>query len=118
MSLARRAAFGILRGVVRLAPAGSRRWGTAMLSELDHVDGDLAALRWALGGTTAICRHALSQAHPLRRLVRGRLSARSALALGGAVLALALLLLASRGGMSVSASRPAGADAPARSRAP
>ena len=117
MSLARRAAAGILRAAVRLAPLGSRRWGTAMQSELDHVDGDLAALRWALGGTTAVCRHALAHAHPLRRLARARLSGHWRLALGGAVLALVLVLLASRG-MSVSESRPANASALARPRTP
>ena len=119
MSLARRAAFGILRGAVRLAPSGSRRWGNAMLSELGHVDGDLAALRWALGATTAICGHALTHAYPLGRLAWGRLSGRLKLAVGGAVLALALILLASARG-SVSQSRPAnaGASAPARARAP
>jgi hypothetical protein len=106
MSLARRAASGILRAAVRFAPSGSRRWGAAMLGELAHVDGDLAALRWALGGTTAVCRHALAHAHPLRKL-----------ALGGAVLALVLVLLASRG-MSVSESRPANASALARPRTP
>ena len=117
MLLARRAAFGILRAAVRLAPTGSRRWGTAMLSELEHVGGDPAALRWALGGATAVCRHALTHAHPLRRLARVRLSGRSKLAVGGAVLALALLLLASRG-MSVSQSRPANTSALARPRTP
>lgn len=117
MSLARRAATGILGGAVRFAPSGSRRWGAAMLSELEHVDGDLAALRWALGGTTAVWRHALTHAHPLRRLARVRLSGRWRLALGGAVLALVLVLLASRG-MSVSESRPANAGALARPRTP
>ena len=117
MSLARRAAAAILRAAVRLAPGGSRRWGTAMQSELDHVDGDLAALRWALGGTTAVCRHALAHAHPLGALAWGRLSGRVKLAVGGAVLALALILLASRG-TSVSQSRPAHRSAPVRARAP
>ena len=107
MSLARRAAFGILRGAVRLAPARSRRWGTAMLGELDHVHGDLAALRWALGGSTAVCRHALMHGRAFRRV-----------ALGGALLALALLLFASSRGMSVSESRPAPAHTVARSRTP
>ena len=117
MSLAHRAASWILGGVVRFAPGGSRRWGAAMLSELEHVDGDLAALRWALGGTTAVCRHALAHAHPLRQLARVRPSGRWRLALGGAVLALVLVLLASRG-MSVSESRPANASALARPRTP
>ena len=117
MSLARRAAAAILRAAVRLAPGGSRRWGTAMQSELDHVDGDLAALRWALGGTTAICGHALTHAYPLGRLAWGRLSGRLKLAVGGAVLALALLLLASIRG-PVSESRPANVSAAARARTP
>ena len=107
MSLARHAASAILRGAIRVAPADSRRWGTAVLAELDHVDGDLAALRWALGGSTAVCRHALAHGHALRRVV-----------LGGALVALALLLFAGSRGMSVSESRPAPAHRVAPPRAP
>lgn len=107
MSLARRAASGILRGAVRLAPAASRGWGSAMLAELDHVDGDVAALRWALGGSSALCRHALAHGRALRRV-----------ALGGALLALALLLFASSRGMSVSESRPAPVHSADRPRRP
>jgi hypothetical protein len=107
MSLARRAASRILRGAVRLAPVDTRRWGTAMLSELDHVEGELAALRWALGGSTAVCRHALTHGRALRTV-----------ALGGALLALALLLFASSRGTSVSESRPAPTQSAARPRTP
>lgn len=118
MSLARRAAVGILRGSVYVAPCATRDWGTAMLSELEHVDGDLAALRWALGGATALCRHALAHAHPVRRIGCARLSRRSTLVVGGAVLALVLLLVAGSRGMSVSNSRPAAVSVPIRSRTP
>jgi hypothetical protein len=43
--------------VVRHAPPEGRDWANAMLRELDFIENDWAALFWALGGTTAICRH-------------------------------------------------------------
>lgn len=90
MSILRQAAFGILRTVVRLAPVSSQRWAEAMLGELDHVEGDLSALRWALGGTVAIGRHSLIHAHRVRTRI----------VMAGAVLLLALLAMAGSRGMS------------------
>jgi hypothetical protein len=55
--LRRRFAAGLLRAVVRCAPAASRLWAEAMLRELEFVESDWGALWWALGGTTAILRH-------------------------------------------------------------
>ena len=40
MGTPRRLAAGLLRTVVRLAPAESRGWASAMLRELDFVHGD------------------------------------------------------------------------------
>lgn len=53
-TLARRAAAALLRGAATwLAPTRRRQWGSAMRAELDHIDGDFAALRWAYGCTLA-----------------------------------------------------------------
>ena len=60
MGVPRKLAGALLSGVLRLAPEESRDWASAMLRELDFVDGDWAALLWALGSTTAILRHAAS----------------------------------------------------------
>jgi DNA segregation ATPase FtsK/SpoIIIE-like protein len=60
MGAPRTLAAKLLRAVVRLAPAESRDWAAAMLRELDFVDGDWAALFWALGSAAAILRHAAS----------------------------------------------------------
>lgn len=60
MGVPRRLAARLLRTAVRLAPGESRDWAAAMLRELDFVEGDWAALFWALGSTTVILRHAAS----------------------------------------------------------
>ena len=48
----------LLRAVIRLAPGESTEWATAMLRELDFIEGDWEALFWALGSATVILRHA------------------------------------------------------------
>ena len=58
MGAPRTLAATLLRAAVRLVPDVSREWATAMLRELDFIEGDWAALFWALGSTTAILRHA------------------------------------------------------------
>jgi hypothetical protein len=58
MGVPRNWAARLLRAVVRLAPEGSREWALAMLYELDFIEGEWAALFWALGSATAIFRHA------------------------------------------------------------
>jgi uncharacterized membrane protein len=50
----------LLRAIVRIAPEESRDWANAMLAELEFIEGDWAALFWALGSATAILRHAAS----------------------------------------------------------
>ena len=52
----RRLASAILTTSVRWASPGVREWGSAMLREMDFVEGDWAALFWALGSATAIFR--------------------------------------------------------------
>jgi hypothetical protein len=59
MSSIRRVARRVLHFVVRLAPPGARSWGEAMIGEIDHIDDDWAALRWALGSTIALSRCSL-----------------------------------------------------------
>jgi hypothetical protein len=60
MGAPRKLAAALLRAVLRRAPAESRDWASAMLRELDFIEGEWAALFWALGSTTAILRHVLS----------------------------------------------------------
>jgi hypothetical protein len=60
MGAPRKLAGALLRGMVRLAPQESRDWATAMLRELGFIEGEWAALFWALGSATAILRHATS----------------------------------------------------------
>jgi hypothetical protein len=49
-------ARGLLEWMVERAGAGTREWARAMLGELDEVEGDWAALFWALGGVGAVVR--------------------------------------------------------------
>jgi hypothetical protein len=64
MGAARTLAEGLLRSMLRHAPAERRAWAEAMLRELDFIGlgqkhGDWAALFWALGCTGAIFRECL-----------------------------------------------------------
>jgi len=60
MGAPRTLAAKLLMAVLRLAPEESRDWALAMLRELDFIEGDWAALFWALGGAAAILRHTAS----------------------------------------------------------
>jgi len=60
MAMPRRLAAALLRAVLRLAPERSHDWARAMLHELEFIDGEWAALYWALGSATAILRQAAS----------------------------------------------------------
>jgi len=57
MSAPRKIAIKLMSAVVRYSPDESREWASAMLQELDFIEGDWEALFWALGSTTAIFRH-------------------------------------------------------------
>ena len=59
MGAPRKLAAALLRGVLRLAPVESREWALAMLRELDFIEGEWAALFWAMGSATAILRQAV-----------------------------------------------------------
>jgi hypothetical protein len=48
-----------LESAIRLAPPEAREWGQAMRGELSYVEGQWAALLWALGGASVMAKHAL-----------------------------------------------------------
>jgi hypothetical protein len=50
MTRLRRLAMKVSCGVVRLAPPEAREWARATAREIEFIEGDWAALRWALGG--------------------------------------------------------------------
>jgi hypothetical protein len=55
----RRIAALLLRFAIWIAPHDSLDWGRGMLSELNHVQGNWAALIWAVGGAGVLAKHAL-----------------------------------------------------------
>lgn len=57
MGAPRKIARKLLEMVLRHCRAESSEWAEAMLSELDFIENDWAALWWALGSVTAVCRH-------------------------------------------------------------
>lgn len=59
MPAIRTLASKVLRAVLRHAPPNSEDWAAAMFCELDYIEGDWAALFWAIGSTTAILRHSI-----------------------------------------------------------
>ncbi len=56
MSPVRQLANRLLELVLRCAPKHCEQWASAMLRELDFIEGDWAALFWALGSVAAIFR--------------------------------------------------------------
>lgn len=58
----RRVASLLLRSVIKITPRDAIAWGQAMLSELHHIEGDWAALVWAIGGASVLAKHALLSA--------------------------------------------------------
>jgi hypothetical protein len=84
MAARRRLAARLLDAVIRGLPPASQPWGQAMLRELDDVEGEWAALLWALGGTTALFRHAA----PLqfRRRLGQTVAVLSGVAIAGGIL--------------------------------
>jgi hypothetical protein len=61
MSPARNLAAKLMRLMLRHAPEERRDWMEAMLRELDFVEGEWAALFWAVGCTSAIFREWLRE---------------------------------------------------------
>jgi hypothetical protein len=66
----RRLAAKVLRSAVQRSSADSQFWGDAILAELDFIEGDWAALLWALGSTTALLRHSVP--HQMRTKLEKR----------------------------------------------
>jgi len=95
MEAPRKLAAVLLRAVLRLAPEESRKWAAAMLRELDFIEGDWAALFWALGSATAILRHAASvfQVNSKRQTKEGKMNSTGRKALGVGLGALYALML-------------------------
>jgi hypothetical protein len=60
MRAPRKLATYLLTAVVRHTPETSRDWAAGMLRELEFVEGNWAALFWALGSTAAVFRHVAS----------------------------------------------------------
>ena len=56
----RRLALGLVRLAVWLLPQGRGDWATAMLAELQHIDDEGSALRWAVGCVIAVIRQRMS----------------------------------------------------------
>jgi len=105
MSPIRDVARRVLHFVARLAPPRTRSWGEAMIGEMDHIDDEWDALRWALGGTLALCRCSLIEhLRNLRNLLAAELSAQrkamhliksilSGVGVAGVVLIISMLIL-------------------------
>jgi hypothetical protein len=55
----RRLATLLLRLAIWIAPHDTLDWGHGMLSELNHVRGNWAALLWAIGGAGVLAKHAM-----------------------------------------------------------
>jgi hypothetical protein len=96
-----RLAACLLRAGIRLAPGDAREWGNAMLGELQHIEGNWAAVAWALGGAGVLAKQALialllptrdRQAAPVGNpLAREAKMHKASLISGGACLAVVLL---------------------------
>ena len=64
----RRFATSLLRLGIRIAPQETAEWGHAMLSEMNQVEGNWAALLWSFGGAGVLAKHAvLSLIFPSRK---------------------------------------------------
>ncbi len=74
MSPARRLSSRLLNAAARHAPPDIQEWERAMLRELDYIEGDWAALFWAVGGTTTIFRYSVP--HEVRAWAQRRHSNR------------------------------------------
>jgi hypothetical protein len=74
MTARRQLAQRLLTALQSQASSESDSWATAMLRELDYVEGNWSALWWALGGAAALIRHGAP------RYLRARLAQPSRLA--------------------------------------
>jgi hypothetical protein len=107
MLAVRRLTVRLLNGIVLRLPEESQNWGNAMLREVDFVESDCSALLWALGSTTALCRHSIWQqlgkyfrkSKRVAQSLKGAAKQMPAVTLGmaaaGALLAVCILALSS-----------------------
>lgn len=107
MPAIRRMASRLLNATVERSSAESRSWGNAMLREMDFLESDWAALLWALGSTTALCRHSISrqlkmrfdrsspEALSLKSMAKRIPAILSGIAVAGVVLSLCIVALSS-----------------------
>src|SRR5580658_388840 len=58
-ALPRNAAIALLRFAIWIAPHDTLEWGSGMLSELNHVEGNWSALIWSIGGAGVLAKHAI-----------------------------------------------------------
>ena len=79
-----------------VVPGASAPWADAMRRELDYIDDDLAALRWALGCVLACYRMRLTE----RLALRVRAGWRQAAACGALMLVIGLALQDRAGGQT------------------
>lgn len=49
VSVAKRAAVALVKHALRVIPPERSEWGNAMRHELEHIEGDWTALKWAAG---------------------------------------------------------------------
>jgi hypothetical protein len=101
----RQLASRLLSATISGSSPASREWGNAMLREMDSVEGDWAALFWALGSSRALCGYSLriwlrfdrqrSEALSLEKLARRIPAIVSGLAVAGIVLTICILGLIS-----------------------
>jgi hypothetical protein len=63
-------ASAILRAAILRASPEGQQWGRAMLREMDFVEGDWAALRWAIGSVLSLLRGFRPPARDLARATR------------------------------------------------
>ncbi len=100
-TLLHRFAACVLRAGIRLAPGEAREWGNAMLAELQHIEGNWAAVAWALGGAGVLAKQSLialllpsrgGQPAPVGNPLSGEgKMPKASLIMGGACLAAVLL---------------------------
>lgn len=103
MSPARRFSSRLLTAAARHASPETQDWAQAMLRELDFIESDLAALWWAVGGTTAIFRYSVPrearawaerQLNREKELMTQTIGQRAAGVVSGVVMAVAVLACA------------------------
>ena len=102
MTRIRIVAESLLRFAVRHSSPTGAEWGEAMLGELSHIDGDVEALTWALGGVLTLARQSFVEG--IRRaLALDAMSARTRMVLSIFVGAIAAVTLLSMSMFSLSA---------------